>query len=84
MKLYVPGSSPEITVVVPAPAIPPGFIVQEPDGRPLSATLPVAVLQSGCVIVPATGAPGSDGAADITTFPEGSDVHPTEFLTEKV
>ena len=35
--------------------------VQLPAGRPLKATLPVAVAQVGCVIVPGVGADGVTG-----------------------
>lgn len=53
-------------VVVPVPVLvtAPGLrvSVQVPDdGRPLSAILPVAVPQVGCVIVPITGADGVAG-----------------------
>ena len=34
-------------VVVPLPAMAPGFIVQAPAGKPLNATLPVGVVQVG-------------------------------------
>ena len=34
-------------VVVPLPAIAPGFIVHAPAGNPLNATLPVGTVQVG-------------------------------------
>ena len=43
------------------PAIPPGLIVQLPEGNPLRITLPVAVAQVGWVIVPTEGAEGVIG-----------------------
>ncbi len=51
-------------VVEPVSDTPPGdaVTVQLPlDGRPLKATLPVAVAQVGWVIVPTTGADGVKG-----------------------
>jgi hypothetical protein len=61
VKKYVPGTSPERVVLEVEPIIPPGLIVQVPDGRPLSTTLPVPDKQVGCVMVPTTGAEGVDG-----------------------
>lgn len=43
------------------PVIAPGLIVQLPVGKPLKSTLPVAVKQVGCVIVPVAGADGVEG-----------------------
>ena len=43
------------------PVIPPGLMVQLPDGNPLNTTLPVAVAQVGCVMVPTVGALGVAG-----------------------
>lgn len=42
----------------PSVVVPPGslVIVQEPEGNPLSKTLPVVTRQVGCVIVPTVGA----------------------------
>ena len=53
-------------MLVPEPVIvdPPGVVVnvQLPlAGKPFNTTLPVARLQVGCVIVPATGADGVAG-----------------------
>ena len=61
VKLYVPAVSPEIVVLLPLPVIPPGLIVQFPEGRPFSTTDPVDVEQLGCVIVPTIGAAGVGG-----------------------
>lgn len=70
------------TVVVVFPLIlkPPGWavIVQLLAGRPLSATLPVAIAQVGDVIVPTTGADGITGAAFITALPEAAEVQPLD------
>ena len=66
------------------PAIPPGFIVQFPEGKPLKTTLPVALAQVGWVIVPTVGAAGVRGWELITTLVEVPEVQPTEFVTVKV
>ena len=63
VKLYVPGFSPVIVVVVPVPVVVtfPGCLVsvQFPDeGRPLNAILPVPIVQVGWVMVPITGVEG--------------------------
>ena len=50
-----------MVVVEPEPETLPGLIVQLPDGKPLSATLPVAVVHVGCVIVPNVGVVGVPG-----------------------
>jgi hypothetical protein len=47
---------PEPVVVVPPGSL---VIVQEPDGNPLSTTLPVVTTQVGCVIAPIVGAWGA-------------------------
>ena len=62
--------------MAPLPAIAPGFIVQAPAGNPLKATLPVGVVQVGCVIVPTIGATGAAGTALITTFALATEIHP--------
>jgi hypothetical protein len=56
VKVWGPTVNPEIVVVAVEPEIPPGFIVQFPDGKPVNRTLPVTVEQVGCVIVPTIGA----------------------------
>lgn len=71
-------------VLVVDPAIPPGFIVQVPEGNPLNTTLPVASAHVGCVIAPTKGADGELGAAFIITLPDGEEVHPTALVTVKL
>jgi hypothetical protein len=76
VKLYVAaGAKPFIVVVGPLPVMPPGFIVQAPDGKPLKATLPVGTVQVGWVMIPTIGAVVV-GTALITTFAEATEVHP--------
>lgn len=82
VKLYVPEESPEIVVLPVLPVIPPGFIVQFPDGNPLKTTLPVETVQVGWVIVPTTGAGGI--TAVITMAEVGAEVQPEEFVTVNV
>jgi hypothetical protein len=65
VKVYVPEERPEIVVLVPDPLVitPDGSLVMVHvplEGSPLSATVPVAELQVGCVIAPTCG---SDGIA---------------------
>ena len=84
VKLYVPGFNPLMVVVEPEPETLPGLIVQVPDGKPLSATLPVAVAHVGCVIVPTVGVAGVAGAALITTLPVATDVQPLALVTVKL
>ena len=64
-------------VVVPLPAIAPGFIVHAPAGKPLKATLPVGDVQVGCVIVPTIGALAV-GTALITTLALEAEIHPVD------
>ena len=66
----------------PVPAMAPGLIVQFPVGKPLNSTLPVAIVHSGCRIVPTTGAVGVIGCVFITTLADKTEVHPAEFVTE--
>ena len=75
--------------VVPVPVIvePPGVAVtvQVPDdGSPLKATLPVAVVQVGWVIVPTTGADGVSGCALMVALSDEAEVHPAALVTVKV
>ena len=84
VKLYVPGFNPLMVVVEPEPETLPGLIVQVPDGKPLSATLPVAVAHVGCVIVPTVGVAGVAGAALITTFADAAEVQPSVLVTVNV
>ena len=59
--------------------------VQVPDdGKPDNITLPVASVHVGGVIAPTVGAAGIPGCAFIKTLPDGEDIHPIEFVTEKV
>jgi len=47
VKLYTPGASEEIVIADVLPLNDPGFMVQLPEGKPLSKTLPVVTEQSG-------------------------------------
>ena len=72
--------------MVPAPVmvLPPGLTVkvQVPvEGKPLSATDPVAVAQVGWVIVPTTGAVGAVGAVLITILADATEIHPAALVT---
>lgn len=84
VKLCVPGASPEMVVDVVFPFIPPGLIVQLPEGNPERATLPVATPQVACVIVPMTGAVGVAGWGAITTSADADEMHPAELVTVKL
>jgi hypothetical protein len=79
VKLYVFATKPDMVVLDVDPAIPPGFIVQVPDGNPLRTTLPVANPHVGCVIVPTTGAAGS--ALTITETDPGTVLTPSKTDT---
>lgn len=65
----------------PVPAIAPGFMVQFPEGNPLNNTLPVAIEQVGCVVVPIAGAEGVAGCALMITFADAKEVHPAALVT---
>jgi hypothetical protein len=68
-------------------AVPPGFLVSVhvPDeGKPPKVTLPVAALQSGCVIAPTTGGAGVTGCVVIVIFPVGVEVQPDALVTVNV
>jgi hypothetical protein len=73
VNVRVPVEIPLKTAVAPLPVIvPPVDIVtvQLPvAGNPLKATLPVAVAQVGCVIVPMIGAPGAEGSLNVAFTP---------------
>ena len=56
-------------------------MIQPPEGKPLSTTLPVGTANVGCVIAPITGAVGVGGRAGINTLADGSDVQPKLFVT---
>lgn len=69
--MYVPGVSPVIDEVVPVPVnvVPPGDLVRvhnPVDGKPVKTTLPVAIVQDGCVIAPAAGAAGNGITVAVT------------------
>ena len=77
----------EVVTPVPVEVAPLGFCVKVHvplEGKPFKITLPVEMLQVGCVVVPTEGAVGALGAALMTTFAEAEEVHPTAFITEKV
>jgi hypothetical protein len=89
VKVYDPETSSGTVVLVPVPVETalPGILVsvQVPvAGKPFNMTLPVATVQVGSTIVPATGAAGVVGFKLITTLPDGTDVHPEALVTLKV
>lgn len=71
-----------MVVLSPVPEMVPGLSVQLPDGNPLKITLPVAVEQSGWVMVVITGADGVSGCVRITMLADVEEVHPDAFVTE--
>jgi hypothetical protein len=74
-----------MVLLMPVPEILPGLIVHVPvAGKPVKVTLPVGVVQVGCVGAPATGAVGTDGAAVMVTLPEGAEVQFEALVTVKV
>ena len=81
VKLYVSVTNPDTVASGVFPVIAPGFIVQFPAGNPVNNTLPVEVLQVGCVIVLTTGAEGVPGSLFITVLTDGSEIQPTAFVT---
>ena len=59
--------------------------VQAPvTGNPVSSTCPVGIKHVGCVIVPITGADGTNGCARITTFTEAIDVQRAALVMVKL
>ena len=85
----MPATSPLNVVVIPVPVVvaPDGeaVTVQVPEaGSPLSATLPVGVVQSGSVTVPTTGAVGTVGAALMFAFKDDTEVQPLLSVTVNV
>ena len=81
VTVYVPAARPDIVVLVVEPVIEPGFIVQLPAGKLVNTTLPVAVVQVGCVIVPTVGTEGVTGCELITILLVAAEVQFTEFVT---
>lgn len=86
MKEYVPVERPLIVVLVPVPVIvpPPGVLVKvhvPVDGNPFKITAPVAIVQFGCVTAPTDGAEGVGGCALMTTFADGTEIHPESLAT---
>ena len=79
----MPEERAEIVVLELFPVNAPGLMVQFPEGRPVSITLPVATEHVGCVIVPAAGAPGLEGCEFIIISPVAAEVHPEELVTVK-
>lgn len=80
VKLYVFVTKLDMVLLLPAPVIAPGLIVQLPAGKPLKAALPVATEQLGCVIVPMTGTAGVTGCALMVIF-LNNEIHPEAFVT---
>ena len=73
-------------MLVPVPVVvtAPGDLVNVHvplDGNPPNTTLPVAVAQVGCVIVPTVGELGVAGCAFTVTFDEATEVQPAELVT---
>ena len=78
----MPADNPEKFAVAVEPVIvePTGLAVtvHAEVGKPLNATVDVAVAHVGCVIVPTVGADGVTGWAMITALPEATEVQPEE------
>lgn len=79
--MYVPADKPDIVLLIPEPVIAPGLIVQLPAGKPVNTTLPVAVEQVGCVIVPIAGGDGVTGCALMVTAADDEELHPVALVT---
>ena len=58
--------------------------VQVPAGKLLSATLPVATVQVGWVMVPTSGFNGVAGCVFITISAVGMEIQPSAFITMNV
>ena len=67
-----------VMVVDPADSV----TVHAPAGNPLSATLPVGVVQVGCVMVPMTGADGVPGWGLITALNDADEVQVPSFTVK--
>jgi hypothetical protein len=83
VKAYVPGNKPVIVVPEPVPVIPPGLIVQVPDGNPANTLLPVGTVHVGCVTLTNNGADGIAGGSTMTKLDDGNEVQPPSFVTVK-
>jgi len=84
VKVYVPGISPVMVVLVPVPVIviPPGILVnvQVPvAGKLFKTTFPVATVDVGCIIVPTMGAVSMHGWVLIVTIVPG-EIQPSEIF----
>ena len=77
----MPVAKPEIVAGDPVPVIPPGLIVQLPEGNPFSTTPPVAKIHVGCIIETIFGIGGVPGFAIIKILADGEEIHPAEFVT---
>ena len=64
---------------------PPGVAVtvHAPVGKPLKATLPVAVAQVGCVMAPTVGAVGAPGSLKVALTPV-AEVQPLAVICKSV
>ena len=65
-------------IPVPVEITPPGFLVSvhvPVAGKPFNTTLPVGVVQVGCVTIPITGGDGEPGAG-LTVNVVGFETHP--------
>jgi hypothetical protein len=88
VNVYVPAGTPVMTATVPLPEIvtSPGFRVniQDSEGNPLNATLPVSTMHVGWVMFPGSGADGVRGCGLIKTAADTNEVHPSKFFTVKL
>ena len=80
-KLYVFAVRLDKVVLAPDPVTAPGLMVHIPAGNPLNNTLPVAMAQVGCVVVPTIGTVGVAGCSLMTTLAKAGEVHPDELVT---
>jgi hypothetical protein len=80
VNVFVPEVIPVTVLLTPVPAIAPGFMVQFPKGKPLNTTLPVAIVQVGCIINPGIGAVGVNGWALTIISADATEVHPAALV----
>lgn len=80
----MPVTRPEIVVLAPMPELAPGLMVQFPAGKPVSKTLPVTVLQVGCVMVPIAGIAGVKGCVLIIILADAGEIQPAALVTVKL